>query len=83
MVQLREASIEAGNNYTLSAIPSERWAFENMGGDLFMLVMHFVVGILLVILIELNLFKFLKEFTFRQMPAPREELWLDDDVADE
>jgi len=59
------------------------WAWTNLLGDAAALVAHFVIGLILLILIESDIFAFIRKLTFRPIPGPREDLVLDDDVIAE
>ena len=64
-------------------IPSDLWAWFNMKGDAAALIAHFVIGIIIIFLIECGLFECLAKITCRTMPPENEDLELDEDVVNE
>jgi len=44
------------NTYKYPQLPSELWAFENLGGDVVMLLLHFIIDSGILALIEANAF---------------------------
>lgn len=64
-------------------LPTELWAWENLGGDAAVLIGHFVIDTLILIFIELDLFKKFREFTFYKLPPRDTTLELDEDVLAE
>jgi len=54
-----------------------------LGGDAAFLIGHFVVDTLILIFIELDLFKSLKGVTLRTIPPRDDTIELDDDVIAE
>ena len=64
-------------------IPEDIWAWFNLKGDAAALVGHFVVGCLIIFLIECDIFACLGKITCRTMPAENEDLELDEDVVAE
>lgn len=61
----------------------DNWAYVNLLGDALALVAHFILGLILLILIESDIFSCIRNLTFRSIPAPREDLKLDEDVIAE
>ena len=59
------------------------WAFENLLGDALALVAHFVIGLIILVVIESEIFTFLRKLTFRPIPGRRSDLILDEDVIAE
>ena len=49
-------------------LPSETWAFYNLLGDAVILIIHFFFGIIVLILIETDLFACLRRATCRKLP---------------
>ena len=66
-----------------STIPEDIWAWFNLKGDAAALIAHFVVGCLIIFLIECDLFRCLAKITCRTVPAESEDLELDEDVVAE
>ena len=64
-------------------LPADLWDWYNLKGDSAALIAHFVVGIIIIFLIECDLFACLGKITFREIPAENEDLELDDDVVAE
>jgi ATP-binding cassette, subfamily A (ABC1), member 3 len=64
-------------------LPEDLFAFKNLGGDVFMLLLHFVVDLGLVALIEVNAFDFIKRKFATVAPAPENSIEFDDDVSKE
>jgi len=64
-------------------IPSDNWAFENLGGDAVALIIHFFVGVIVLAVIETDIFACLRKLSFRTIPARNQNLELDDDVLNE
>jgi hypothetical protein len=64
-------------------LPKDLFAFKNLGGDVFMLLLHFVVDLGLVALIEVNAFDFIKRKFATVAPAPENSIEFDDDVSKE
>lgn len=64
-------------------MPSELWAFKNLGGDALILTSTFVIMMLLLLLIEMNVFDSCKKYTFKKIPPRNQTLELDDDVLKE
>ena len=64
-------------------IPSDLWAWFNMKGDAAALIAHFVLGIIIIILIECDLFACCAKVTCRSVPPENEDIELDDDVVAE
>lgn len=62
--------------------PEELWAYDNLAGCAWILVLHFVGDTLILVLLELDL-NCCKNFTFRTVPAKNLELELDEDVLRE
>lgn len=52
-----------------------------MGGDAACLLGHFVIDTLILVLIELDLFKCLKNYSLKKIPEPDRSLELDHDVV--
>ena len=65
------------------AIPEDLWAWFNLKGDVVALIAHFVIGVIIIFLIECDLFSCLGKITFREIPPENEDLELDDDVVAE
>ena len=65
------------------AIPEDLWAWFNLKGDVVALCLHFVIGVIIIFLIECDLFACLGKITFREIPPENEDLELDDDVVAE
>ena len=63
--------------------PSNLWAFENLLGDACFLVAHFVFGIIFLVIVETDIFACIGKLTIRSIPAPKEDLELDEDVLAE
>ena len=66
-----------------SDLPPELWAWYNMKGDAAALVAHFVVGVLIIVLIEADVFACCSSLTCRSVPEEEEDLELDEDVVAE
>ena len=64
-------------------IPENIWAWFNLKGDAAALVGHFVVGLLIIFLIECDIFACCSKITCRSVPAENQDLELDDDVVAE
>jgi len=64
-------------------LPPELWAWYNMKGDAAALVAHFFVGVLIIVLIEVDVFACCSSLTCRSVPAEEEDLELDEDVVAE
>ena len=64
-------------------LPADLWDWYNLKGDSAALIAHFVVGIIIIFLIECDLFACLGKITFREIPPENEDLELDDDVVAE
>jgi ABC-type multidrug transport system ATPase subunit len=64
-------------------IPEDVWAWFNLKGDAAALVAHFVVGLVVIFLIECDLFSCCAKLTCRAVPPENEDLELDDDVVAE
>ena len=64
-------------------LPPDRWAFYNLGGDATAMVIHFFFGILVITLIETDVFACLRRFTLRTIPQRKQDLLMDDDVVRE
>ena len=65
------------------AIPEDLWAWFNLKGDVVALCLHFVIGVIIIFLIECDIFACLGKITFREIPPENEDLELDDDVVAE
>jgi ABC-type uncharacterized transport system ATPase subunit len=59
------------------------WGWENLGGDASILLIHFVVDTLILCLIEMDIFAFLRRYTFRKIPERNTGLVMDEDVLEE
>ena len=64
-------------------IPEDIWAWFNLKGDAAALIGHFVVGLLIIFLIECDIFACLSKITCRTVPAENTDLEVDEDVAAE
>jgi ABC-type multidrug transport system fused ATPase/permease subunit len=64
-------------------IPSDIWAWFNLKGDAVALVGHFVIGMLIIFLIECDVFACCSKLTCRAVPPENEDMELDEDVAAE
>ena len=64
-------------------IPEDIWAWFNLKGDAAALIAHFVIGLLIIFLIECDIFSCLSKITCRSVPAENEDLELDEDVVAE
>ena len=67
----------------LKELPTGTWDLYNLGGDALALVAHCIVGILVLSLIETDIFSCLTRFTLRSPPARNTGLDLDEDVIAE
>jgi len=65
---------------TYPQISPDLWAWENLGGDVACLLLHFFIDTLLLIMIESDLLSCLKSYSLRKIPPPDETLILDEDV---
>ena len=79
LVKAREEQADG----TGGELPAELWAWFNLKGDVAALIAHFVVGIIIIFLIECDLFACLAKITCRELPPENENLELDDDVVAE
>lgn len=61
-------------------LPSGLWAFENLGGDVFMLILHFFVDSGILVAIEMNAFAFIKRYFEKKAPERDNTIELDNDV---
>ena len=59
------------------------WAPQNLLGDALCLVAHFIVGLLFLIVVETDMFSFLRKLTVWKIPTPKTDLQLDEDVLAE
>lgn len=50
------------NTYKYSQLPTELWAFENLGGDVVMMLLHFFIDSGILALIEANAFSPIKRW---------------------
>lgn len=83
LVQSRNESI-AGDYPDLPPWSADLWAAENLGADLVALIAHFIVGLMMVTIIESPLFDSCKDCACCESPIPRDDdLDLDEDVKDE
>lgn len=83
LVKSRSGAI-AGDYPNLPEWPDELWAWENLKADLMALILHFVVGLILVAVIESPLIDFFGEMQCcAAKEFPRDDLDLDEDVEDE
>ena len=64
-------------------IPDDPMAWFNLKGDVAALVAHFVLGIIIIFLVECDLFSCCAKMTCRSVPPENEDLELDDDVIAE
>lgn len=67
----------------LSAQPNlnpNLWAWANLGGDAACLVAWFLIGLLFLLVVESDIFSFLRKLTMWPIPPPKEDLVLEDDV---
>ena len=64
-------------------IPEDVWAWFNLKGDAAALVGHFVIGLLIIFLIECDVFSCLGKISCRSVPAENEDLEQDEDVVAE
>ena len=64
-------------------IPEDVWAWFNLKGDAAALIAHFVVGLLIIFLIECDIFSCFSKMTCRAMPEEAADIELDDDVVKE
>ena len=64
-------------------LPEDLWAWFNLKGDVAALLAHFVVGIIIIFLIECDVFACLSKITCREVPPENENIELDDDVVAE
>ena len=67
----------------LPEISADPWVFQNLAGDTTVLILHFIIGTLMLILIEADVFKKLKKFTFKKVPERKQNMVLDEDVLTE
>ena len=79
LVKTREEQTDG----TGGPIPSGNWAWFNMKGDAVALGAHFFVGILIIMLIECDVFHCLSKVTCRTVPTYNEDIELDEDVIAE
>jgi len=49
-------------------LPSELWAWKNLGGDAAILIAHFVIDTLILVIIELDLFN--TNYSLKKIPEP-------------
>ena len=66
-----------------STIPSDIWAWYNLKGDAAALIAHFVLGCLIIFIIESDLFACFRKISCRSVPSETEDLELDEDVVAE
>ena len=64
-------------------MPSELWAYKNLGGDALVLAGQCVLMITLLFLIEMDVFARCKKFSFKKIPPRDQTLELDNDVLQE
>jgi hypothetical protein len=64
-------------------LSNDIWAFSNLGGDAFFLIMHFFVDTGILILIEMGYFSWVTKKFQLQVPKVNTELQKDDDVLAE
>jgi len=69
--------------YDVKNITLEGFDFENIGGDMFILGMHFIVGILGIFILEMGLLNLLARCSFRGSQKPIEQTEIDEDVLAE
>ena len=64
-------------------LPSDLWAWFNLKGDAAALIAHFVLGVLIIIIIEADVFTCCSRITCRVSLKEDKDLKLDDDVLAE
>lgn len=68
---------------TWPQLSPDLFSWFGLGGDISLLLAHFIIDSLILILIELDIFAVCKKFTFRKIPEAAVDLNLDDDVLAE
>lgn len=79
LVDTRKSSPGTG----MPEIPSDIWAWFNLKGDAAALIAHFFFGLVVIFLIECDLFACCGRLTCRALPPENEDMELDDDVVAE
>ena len=87
LVTIRNAMIEAPNDkydkYDLQPIDTHVYSMENLGFNFTMMIVCAFVYMLLLILIEADIFQCCSKFSCKPVPEPQHDLDLDDDVVAE
>jgi len=82
--QARDGYISIDDNkYDLEPLDTDVWAFQNLTGDVVLMIIVALVSTGLLILIEADIFQSCAKFSMYSNPEPRDDLDLDDDVIEE
>ena len=67
----------------VNPVNTDVYALTNLGGNYLIMVSTGIIGILLLVLIEADIFQWCANFSVQSLPSPRDDLDVDDDVQAE